>query len=166
MRTKALVLQEAAQIDWDRFEQSLHDRFGVNAVTLTKSCERKTSGDMLWANDLCALIKTNPNGADRICNRLLKILIQEVKANKTRAVDECGAGMNKIVFPIIQNDEIDGFINVCGRPFVNTDRIYTGYIQRTIDADPKKVERLLPSLTPIDPRTLKEMTHYITSYAH
>lgn len=36
------------------------------------------------------------------------------------------------------------------------DRIYSGYIQRTIDAEAKKIEILLPSLIPIDPKTLKE----------
>jgi len=74
---------------------------------------------MVWAKDLRALIKTKLKGVDRICNQLVKMLIHEVKANRKFAVDECGAGMNKIVFPIIPIDEIDEFINVCGRPFVS-----------------------------------------------
>ncbi len=74
------------------------------------------------------------------------------------------AGIFKIVVPIIQKDEIEGFVSVCGRPFLNTDRIYTYYIHKTIDADEEKIEKLLPSLNPIDPRTIKEMKHFITTY--
>ena len=165
MRPKALILQKVTDIDWNLFEESLHDRFGVNAVTLEIDARRKTSGDMLWANELCALIKTNKAGARKICDRLLKILIHAVKAKKAYVADECAAGMNKIVFPIIQDDEIKGFINICGRPFSNADRIYTDYIKETIDADAQEIKKRLASLTPIDPRTFKKMRQYITSHS-
>jgi ligand-binding sensor protein len=166
MKAKAMILDGDAPIDWNHFEQSLHDHFGVNAVTLRNDGARRTSGDMLWANDLCALIKNNPNGAKKICNSLLWLLIHEAKAKKTAATGECYAGINKIVLPIIQNEEINGFVNICGRPFSNADRTYPEYIQKTIDAGVGQIENLLPSLQPIGPRTIKAMIHFITSYAH
>jgi ligand-binding sensor protein len=157
-------MNDVADIDWNRFEQSLHDDFGVNAVTLKIDGTRRTSGDMLWANSLCALIKTNKAGKRKICDRLLKMLIHAVKTRRALAMDECAAGMNKIVFPIIQDDDINGFVNICGRPFSNADRIYTDYIRETIGADAQEIEKRLASLTPIDPRTFKEMKHFITSH--
>ena len=165
MRTNALILRNGTDIDWHLFEKSLHDHFGVNAVTLDRSGARKTAENIVWANSLCALIKAHPDGAKKICNRLLEILIQAVKTKKAYAMDECAAGMNKIVFPIIQNEEVNGFINICGRPFSNTDRIYTDYIQKTIHADAEEIQKLLPTVTPIDPRTIKKMKHFVTSYA-
>jgi hypothetical protein len=150
-------------MDWDLFERSIHDHFGVNAVTLKSDGTRKTTGDIRWANDLCALIKTNKEGASKICDRLLKILIHTVKVKKALAMGECAAGMNKIVFPIIQDDEINGFVNICGRPFSNADRIYKDYIQETIDADAYEIEKRLSSLVPIDPATIKKMKHFVTS---
>jgi len=163
-RKKALVLSEGADIDWCRFEKSVYDQFGVNVVTLDKSGARMTSGDMLWANDLCALIKTSPNGADKICNRVLDILIQAVKAKRIYALDECDAGINKIVFPIIQNQEINGFVNICGKPFCNAERIYTDYIHETINVDTEEIKKLLPSICPINPRTLKDLKQFVTNY--
>ena len=72
--------------------------------------------------------------------------------------------MNKWVLPIIQNDAIDGFVNICGRPFCNAERIYTDYIRKTIDVDEDTIRRMLPCLKPIDPRTLREMKRFISGY--
>ncbi|MEJ2097403.1 MAG: PocR ligand-binding domain-containing protein [Deltaproteobacteria bacterium] len=110
------------------------------------------------------MIKTHPNGAEKICNRLLKILLQAAQSRKKFVSGECAAGMNKWLLPIIQDDEIDGFVNICGRPFCNADRIYTDYISKTIELDVETIEKLVPCLKPIDPRTLKEMNRFIKSY--
>jgi ligand-binding sensor protein len=151
-------------MDWHDFEQSLYDRFAVNAVTLTRNGERKTSGDVPWANDLCALIRTNPNGADRICNKLLGILMHAVRTRRDVMAGECAAGMNKWVLPIVQDDQLDGFVNICGRPYCNAGRIYTEYISKTLAVDMDTIEGMLPCLKPIDPRTLKDMKRYIKGY--
>lgn len=166
MQSSTLVLHSHAGLDWHRFEQSLYDRFAVNAVTLSKTGERKTGGEVPWANKLCAMIKTNPNGADKICNKLLKILLHAARTKKEGTAGECAAGMNKWVLPIIQNDEIDGFVNICGRPWCNADRIYTEYISKTLDVDMETIEEMLPCLKPMDPRTLKEMKRFICGYVN
>jgi len=164
MQPPAMILPGSRQIDWHRFEASLYDRFAVNAVALTRSGTRKTEGDVPWANDLCRLIKTHPDGADRICSKLLKILMQAARAKEAFITGECAAGMNKWVLPIVQDDEIDGFVNICGRPFCNAERIYTDYISQTIQVDEATILKMLPCLQPIDPRTLKEMKRYIKGY--
>jgi hypothetical protein len=73
--------------------------------------------------------------------------------------------MYKIVVPVIQEGQVEGFISTCGRPFISTDRIYTHYIYQTIFEDETKIENLLPTLVPIDPRTIKDILIYITSYS-
>ena len=72
--------------------------------------------------------------------------------------------MNSRFTTIIQDDEIDGFVNICGRPYCNAERIYTEYISKTVEVDAATIEKLLPCLKPIDPRTLKEMKRYIKGY--
>ncbi|MBW2604323.1 MAG: hypothetical protein JRE28_08405 [Deltaproteobacteria bacterium] len=42
MKAGAFVLQKNIEIDWHDFEESLHDHFGVNAVTLWKNGLRTT----------------------------------------------------------------------------------------------------------------------------
>jgi len=164
MGTQAMILKEGTLVDWTRFENSVYDRFGVNTVILDRQGQRRTKTDMQWANGLCALIKTDLTGASRICNRLLIRLMGQCRANKASAIDECAAGMNKYVLPIIENDRIDGFVNICGRPLLNTDRIYTDYIGKTICLKTETIRKLLATIKPIDPRTVKEMKRYITAY--
>jgi len=164
METSGMILPDHKKIDWHDFEATLYDRFAVNAVALNRTGERKTEGDVPWANDLCAMIKTNPVGADRICSKLLKILLKAAEEKGTFITGECAAGMNKWVQPIIQHDEIDGFVNICGRPFCNAERIYTDYISKTIEVDEETIRKMLPCLNPIDPRTLKDMKRFIKGY--
>jgi hypothetical protein len=164
METRALVLQNSMDIDWEGLERSLHEHFDVNAVAMEKNGDRRTSGAMRWANRLCALIKTSRKGSRRICEPLQQCLIHKVSASKNIACEECGAGMYEIFVPIVEIDEIDGFVGVCGRPYLDVERIYTGYIHQTIDVDQDKIKALLPSLKPIGPRTIREIKQFITSY--
>jgi len=165
MSARAMILKDARDVDWCLFEKLLYSHFGVNAVTFEKNGDRRTSGALPWANQLCALIKQNPQGAAKICDRLLNQLIQSVRNSQASAMEACAAGMNKIVFPIIQNCELCGFVNICGRPFGNTDCIYTNYIQETIGVDAQTIAGLMPSLNPIGPRTIKEIRHFVSHYA-
>ena len=166
MTPKALFLQKNTKVDWEGLEHSLHEHFGVNAVTLKKNGQRITAGDLSWANDLCALIKKNPTGSSKICDTLKMYLIHEAQERRRYAKEECAAGIFRIVVPIIRINQIEGFISVCGRPSTNADRIYTFYIHKTIDEDEEKIKDLLASLAPIGPRTIKEMKRFITGYIH
>lgn len=164
MNVDVMVLQADTELDWVDFEKALFDRFGVNAVTLGKKGERKTAGEIRWANRLCALIQADPNGAHRICRTLLRHLMHEAGVKKRTVSEECGAGMYKLMMPIVAQDRIVGFVSVCGRPSVTTDRIYTGYLHETVDADEEMIKGLLRFLHPIDYRTVRQMKRYIARY--
>jgi ligand-binding sensor protein len=165
MREKALVLPKNTQIDWGNFEKALWKKFGVNAVAYTSDGHRRTRGDINLVNGICYRIKKNPAGARRICDDVLGYMNHEARAKKRYITEECDAGMYKIVVPVIQEDELEGFVSTCGRPYVNSDRIYIDYIHETIDVDRAEIEQLLASLEPIRPRTVKAMIAFIASYA-
>jgi len=166
MVAKALVLKVNAQMDWAAFERSVHDRFGVNTVVLQKNGDRCTAEAILWANEICERIKRHKKGSDRICDTLRRYLMHEAEVNKRFTAGECAAGMYRMIAPVIRNDEIEGFVSLCGRPFLSVDRIYTDYIHRTIDTGEEIIKELLFSLKPIGPRTIKEMKRFITGYTH
>jgi ligand-binding sensor protein len=165
MKQKALVLGHGAQIDWAHFENSLHQKFGVNAVTYDQDGDRITSGDIDIANDICHLIKTHLKGARRICATIQSFMNHKARANKRYVTEECLAGMYKIVVPVLRDDSVQGFVSTCGRPFISPERVYTNYIHHTIDKDEADIIALLSTLDPIDPRTIKAIIGYITSYA-
>ncbi|MFC1505350.1 PocR ligand-binding domain-containing protein [Thermodesulfobacteriota bacterium] len=165
MKKKAFVLGKRNAIDWAFFEKSLHQRFNVNAVTYKKNGQRRTSGDIEVVNEICFLIKKHPDGASRICDLVQQYMNHRAWAKKRYVTEECAAGMYKIVVPVIHENEVEGYISTCGRPFISTDRIYTHYIYETILEDETKIESLLPTLDPINPSTIKDIIYYITSYS-
>jgi ligand-binding sensor protein len=165
MKNNALVLGKRTAIDWALFENDLHQKFGVNAVIFGKDGKRRTDGEIDTANEICYLIKKHPHGASRICDLVQRYLNHLARVKKRYVTEECAAGMYKIVVPVIQEGQVEGFISTCGRPFISTDRIYTHYIIKTIFEDETKIENLLPTLVPIDPRTIKDILIYITSYS-
>ena len=166
MGTEAMVLREGTQVDWAGLEHLLHERFGVNAVTLQKNGARRTQGEVLLANEICRLIKQNLKAQEKICESLKQRLLNEAGVRKRYATDECDAGMYRVVVPILMVGDIEGFVSVCGRPFLSADRIYTDYISRTTEADESRIQSLLPNLHPITPRDLKEIRHLIGGFAH
>ena len=165
MDTKSLMLPVGARIDWSRFEKLIHERFGVNAVTLDKNGRRITEGPVLWANGLCELIKNNPNAKKIICDALQQHLIREAQAKRRYVTGECSAGIYRRLFPIIQGCEIDGFVSVCGRPFSTCRLMYVDYIHKATGAERERIEKLISTVIPIGPRSIKEMTCFVTSEA-
>ena len=165
MKRKVLELGKGKKIDWDVFEKSLHQQFGVNAVTYDKAGVRKTSGDIEIANGICDLIKKHLRGASQICEAVKNFMMHEARVKKRYVTEECAAGMYRIIVPVTKDDEIEGFVSTCGRPFISSEYIYTHYIHNVVDEAEAKILKLLSTLDPINPRTIKNIIHYITSYS-
>jgi len=163
MKLKAMMLPAGIRIDWGQLERSIHDRFGVNAIALDKAGGRRTAGAVLWANGLCELIKTDAIANEKICEILKRQMMQKARAIRAYVTQECAAGIYRRLFPVIKGDDIQGYVSVCGRPFSTRQLIYADYIHETTGADREKVERLISTLIPIDPRSIQKMTAFITS---
>ena len=166
MTPTVLTIEPGADVDWADLEWALYDRFGVNAVALHKSGDRKTAGDIRWANRLCELIQGRRNSSARICRSSMIRLMYEADSKGRAVAEECFAGMYKMMMPILCGDRVDGFVSACGRPFSTIDRIYTTYIHETVDVEEETVKNLLPFLVPIDYRGIKRLKQFIADYPH
>lgn len=165
MQTKALILPVGARMNWERFEQSIHERFNVNAVTLDGNGNRRSTGVLLLGNGLCRLIKLDLKAKKRICDTLQQKMMKEVLALKRYVTDECLAGIFRRLLPIIREDRIEGYVSLCGRPFSTGRLIYIDYIHHTLDIEREEIESLVSTLRPIGPRKIKEMTRFIVEEA-
>lgn len=161
MKEKALRLYSGTEIDWNSFEEALHRKFNVNAVTFDKDGARRTRGDVKWANGLCRMIKGNPTGASQICAVAQNSMSREAGEKGECVEGECDAGVYKIVIPIIKDDEIDGYVSACGRPLSTIDRIDSFYIHKVTGKDEKKIKELLATVNPMDPGTISEIKEYM-----
>jgi hypothetical protein len=160
MKTKTLMLAPDERIDWDRFEQLIQDRFQVNAVAYDNYGRRRT-GNRLWANGLCELIKTHPKAKTLICDALQQSMIRKARATRQYVTDECTAGIYRRLFPILQDLHLNGFFGVCGRPFSTRRLMFPEYIHKITGALNTEIEDLISSVKPISPRRIREMTDFI-----
>lgn len=155
MRNKALMLEKGAKFQWDLLEKSLNRNFGVTAVAYHIDGGRRTADPVGLVNDICRLIKQDPKSEDRICGDILSMMNHEARAKRKYVAEECAAGMYKIVVPIMIEGRIEGFVSICGRPFISSDRVYTQYIHSITGENKEKIDRLLQTLNPIHPRQIK-----------
>ena len=166
MKATTMELKEGIHVDWESFESLLCERFDVNVVTLEKGGLRRTLGPLQIASDICRLVKASPEANEKICERIKRQLLQEAGVRKRYTTDECAAGIFRIVIPILLAGAVDGFVSVCGRPFVNANRIYTDTICRTTMASGGCIRRLMSTLHPIGPRELKALRCFIAGFAN
>lgn len=101
---------------WAILEQELHQYSGLNVHVYNKQGRFVTPYNA-WANSLCPLIRSFPQGLTTICAIAQQSLTLQAKKTKCPAISECDAGFAKFVIPIHRSEEFLGTIGGCGQRF-------------------------------------------------
>jgi ligand-binding sensor protein len=125
---------------WETLELELHERSAMTAVVFDANNERVTATET-WANRLCPLIKGNPDSASQVCAIAQQSMLAAALHTGAPIVDECDAGMVKIVVPIVVGNEVAGSVSVCGR-VEGGGELERDYVAEATDADPGEIDRL------------------------
>jgi ligand-binding sensor protein len=151
--TDILPLEEWRQLENEIFERSglnptIYDDEGVNITgTATK-------------NDLCRLIKSNPNGREHICGSSLDVLTKEAKRTCRPVLGTCRSGQKKIVVPIFVGVTFLGVAGGCGL-LPEKGEIDLSFVGRTLSMDEDRVEGLAAKIPRIDAKTADDVAEYI-----
>ncbi|MFO7708775.1 MAG: PocR ligand-binding domain-containing protein [Desulfobacterales bacterium] len=101
---------------WVELEQEIHTLTGMDANVFDPRGYRITPVKN-WANRLCPAIKETDKGQSFICAPAhMNIAAQAMRAGEP-VVEECDAGMIKLVVPIRLNGEFLGAVGACGMKF-------------------------------------------------
>jgi ligand-binding sensor protein len=98
---------------WARFEKELFDRFHINCTVYNTSGVGVT-GKPNWCNQLCPVIKANPDALAAICAPGNQNFMAQAKQTAKAVIGECDAGLVKIAVPIFAEDEFLGTAGGCG----------------------------------------------------
>ena len=98
---------------WYAFEQDIHDRFGMDTNVFNTDGFRITTFKS-WVNHLCPEIKATDKGQSFICAVAHMNLAVIGQNTKEPVVEECDAGLVKIVVPIFVNGTFLGALGACG----------------------------------------------------
>jgi len=98
---------------WIALEKDLHNRYGLDVNVFDTSGVR-ISDFKEWVNKLCPAIKATDKGQSFICAVAHMNIAAQAMQTRRPAIEECDAGLVKIVVPIFMDDAFLGAVGACG----------------------------------------------------
>jgi ligand-binding sensor protein len=98
---------------WIALEKDLHNRYGLDVNVFDTSGVR-ISDFKEWVNRLCPAIKATDKGQSFICAVAHMNIAAQAMQTRRPAIEECDAGLVKIVVPIFMDDTFLGAVGACG----------------------------------------------------
>ncbi len=136
-----MKLTDLATLDkWVELEKEINRRSGLNASVFDIDGIRITNFKK-WSNRLCPAVKATEKGQSYICAAAHQNLAIQAMKSKQPVVEECDAGLLKIVVPIFVNGEYIGAAGGCGL-LLEEGEVDTFMVYKTTDIDESEVESL------------------------
>ncbi len=98
---------------WGDLETFLSETYHLQGSVFNPDGVRITDNHN-WSNKLCPVIKSTEKGQSFICAVAHMNLANQAKAAKKPVVEECDAGLIKLVVPVFYRDEYLGIVGGCG----------------------------------------------------
>ena len=145
--------------EWVAFEQELHQRFGLDTNVFDINGYR-ISEFKQWANQLCPAIKATDKGQSFICAVAHMNVATQAMQSKAAVIEECDAGLVKIVIPIFVQDEFVGAVGACGALLDDGD-VEPFLIEKITEIDEKDIERWATGLSQITTSEAEELCAFV-----
>lgn len=156
-----MKLTDVAPLErWVELEIDIHQKSGLD-VNVFNTEGYRISEFKKWANNLCPEIKATDKGQSFICAPAHMNIAAQAMRSKRPVIEECDAGMIKLVVPIFVHDEFLGTIGACGF-LLDDGEVDSFLVNKMTDINADTVERLsegIPSITTTNAETLGQ---YIT----
>ena len=98
---------------WGAIENDLYDIYNLQGSVFNVDGIRITDTKN-WSNPLCPTIKSTDKGQSYICAVAHMNMAKQAMNTKKAIIEECDAGMLKLVVPIFYNKEYLGVLGGCG----------------------------------------------------
>ncbi len=144
---------------WVELEKDIHQKTGLDVNVFDVKGYRIT-GFKNWANKLCPEIKATDKGQSFICAPAhMNIAMQAMRTGQP-AIEECDAGLIKLVVPIFGGGEFAGAVGACGF-LLDDGEIDTFLINKMTGIDEEKIERLSEGISAITTAKAESLSKYI-----
>lgn len=146
--------------DWAALEKDIHERAGIDASVFDINGIRITDYKK-WVNRLCPVIKANEKGQTFICASAHQNIAAMAQKTKKPVVEECDAGMVKIVVPVYVNGEFIGGVGGCGMLLGEDTEVETFLVNKTTGIDEEELEALAEGIPRISETDAEALGGYI-----
>jgi ligand-binding sensor protein len=145
---------------WTALEQEINDRTGLDANVFNPEGYR-ISDVKNWANRLCPEIKATDKGQSFICAPAHMNIAAMAMNQRKAVIEECDAGMIKLVVPIFCGSEFVGAVGACG--LLLDDGEVDGFlVNKMTDIEEEKVLRLSEGISGIRTAEAEALARFIS----
>lgn len=144
---------------WASLEDEIYERSGLNSAVYDINGIR-INANPRWPNRLCPEIKNNPKGQSFICATAHMNLANQAGQTGQPVIEECDAGMIKVVVPISVNGTFLGSAGGCGL-LLDGNEIDAFLINKIVGLEEEKVESLSEDIPSITMQKAEELGQFI-----
>ena len=144
---------------WIELEKKIIEKCQIQSVTFNIEGARITDF-VKWSNRICPVIKGSEKGGPFICAVAHMNMTAQAKKIRKPVIEECDAGILKIVVPIFVKDEFVGTAGGCGRLPAGGE-VDAFMINKTIGIDKKEIEGLVDDMGSMTTEEAQECADFI-----
>ena len=144
---------------WKELEKEITRRSGLDANIFNINGIRITDYKN-WANRLCPAIKATDKGQSYICAVAHMNLAIQAKQTQKSLVEECDAGLVKIIVPVFIKDEFLGAAGACGF-LLDDGEVDPFLVNMTTGIDEEDIKRLSADIETISTEKAGIVVSYI-----
>ena len=144
---------------WIELEKKIIEKYQIQSVTFDTEGTRITDY-VKWSNRICPVIKSSEKGGPFICAVAHMNMAAEAQKTGKPVVEECDAGILKIVVPIFAKGEFVGTAGGCGR-LPSGGEVDTFMINKTIGIDEEELAGLTSDVGSLTPEQAQACTAFV-----
>jgi ligand-binding sensor protein len=144
---------------WMELENDINARSGLDANVFDTKGYR-ISPQKHWANRLCPAVKDTDKGQSFICAPAHMNIAAQAMRSRATVIEECDAGMVKLVVPIFLGEKFIGAVGACGMRFEDGD-IDSFLVNKMTDIPEDTVEGLSVTVRAIARDKAEALGRYI-----
>ncbi len=144
---------------WIAFEKDIHERSGLDSNVFNTDGIRITDYKQ-WVNRFCPKVKADDRGQSFICAVAHMNIAEMARQAKAPMIEECDAGLLKLVVPIFVEDEFVGAVGACGL-ILDDGEIDSFMVNKTIGMDEEEIETLAADIPKISRQKVEDLADYI-----
>ena len=144
---------------WVELEKDVYERSGLDASVFNTKGIRITDYKQ-WVNRFCPAVKADDRGQSFICAVAHMNIAEMAKNTKEPVIEECDAGLLKLVAPIFVDDTFIGAFGACGM-ILDDGEVDAFMVNKTIGMDEAEIESLANDIKHISSEAADELAAYI-----
>ena len=144
---------------WKDLEEEIHRRSGLCASVFNIEGVR-INPISAWPNKLCPEIKANPKGQSFICATAHMNIAILARESGEPVIEECDAGMIKLVVPIHVSGEFIGSVSGCGL-LLDDGAVDTFLVNKITGMDEHRLESLSEGMPALSMDQIRELGQFI-----